>query len=508
MSDPLTVALEAVVQRVRALAETDAALRAELRRLAQALLEAMEAPREMPDEAAVVQPAAESADPPLAVAPPAPAPARAPRMPLPELTFRPPEPPSPPEYPARWLPATADDFPLVEARCRLKAEATRWAVTRRQLLAEGADYRTEIEPRNQALIARAKALPDCFLWMCHPAGPAPADSALYEDVAGCFDTLADAVALMRTVLDERELPPGEFEQALDLLAEAQSALRAAVARMDALADRDQNQVFNWLKATAAERQIYIRRFMRVDDPADPQRWRDLAARVAAAATRLQQSRKRAGQRRKLFGKIRHKLSLIAAGEGDLAGHWRILAAAVDELVRDGVPPSNTELRDLLLPVIEDVPELDEMPRGFEMVLREIDRYVANSPTEEPRAVHQELSAEAREVARLLAGRSMVLIGGDRRPGAAEALKRNFRLQELYWIEAREHQSIAGFEPYIARPDVAVVILAIRWSSHSFGEVKEFCDRHGKPLVRLPAGYNTNQVAAQIMAQCSERLVRS
>jgi hypothetical protein len=51
----------------------------------------------------------------------------------------------------------------------------------------------------------------------------------------------------------------------------------------------------------------------------------------------------------------------------------------------------------------------------------------------------------------------------------------------------------------------LVLLAIRWSSHAFGDVKQFCDRHGKPLVRLPGGYSPNQVAAQILAQGSEQL---
>ena len=55
--------------------------------------------------------------------------------------------------------------------------------------------------------------------------------------------------------------------------------------------------------------------------------------------------------------------------------------------------------------------------------------------------------------------------------------------------------------------VAVVVLAIRWSSHSYGEVKQFCEQYGKPLVRLPAGYNPNQVAAHIVAQCSDRLAQ-
>jgi hypothetical protein len=53
--------------------------------------------------------------------------------------------------------------------------------------------------------------------------------------------------------------------------------------------------------------------------------------------------------------------------------------------------------------------------------------------------------------------------------------------------------------------VAVVLLAIRWSSHGFGEVKEFCEKYSKPLVRLPGGYNANQVAHNIVTQVGERL---
>ena len=101
-----------------------------------------------------------------------------------------------------------------------------------------------------------------------------------------------------------------------------------------------------------------------------------------------------------------------------------------------------------------------------------------------------------------------MIGGDRRLFTQEALKTAFRLKELIWIETREHESIEGFEAYIARSDVILVLLAIRWSSHSYGEAKVFCDKYGKPLVRLPGGYNPNQVAFQIMNQCGERLGKS
>ncbi len=120
-------------------------------------------------------------------------------------------------------------------------------------------------------------------------------------------------------------------------------------------------------------------------------------------------------------------------------------------------------------------------------------------------VAPEPTAEVKQAARLLSGKSVVLIGGDRRPEAQDALKEALDLEEVLWIETKEHQPVASFETAIARPDVALVLLAIRWSSHSFGEVRQFCDRHGKPLVRLPGGYNPNQVAAQILSQCGERL---
>ena len=91
--------------------------------------------------------------------------------------------------------------------------------------------------------------------------------------------------------------------------------------------------------------------------------------------------------------------------------------------------------------------------------------------------------------------------------SAEALEQVLGLKELLWLEVREHSSYYAFEPEIARPDVVAVLLAIRWSSHSFGDVKKFCERHGKPLVRLPSGYGVNQVAAQILSQCGDQLAR-
>lgn len=175
------------------------------------------------------------------------------------------------------------------------------------------------------------------------------------------------------------------------------------------------------------------------------------------------------------------------------------------MVTEGTPPSSREIRESLLPILEDLPELEDSPPGFKLVLREIDPYLATRSRGPVGAAFTEPSTEVRRAAELLSGQSVVLIGGIRRPQAQEALRTTLGLKKLIWIRTRENQSIRGFEAVVARPEVALVLLAIRWSSHAFGDVKQFCDQYGKPLVRLPGCYNPAQVAAQILAQSSGQL---
>ena len=287
---------------------------------------------------------------------------------------------------------------------------------------------------------------------------------------------------------------------LPLVTEAQSGVRAALKRLGAPDDVDQLEVFEWVKATAARHRIYLKRFMRADDLANPAGWSDLLARIETTAGSGQLSRQQAAE----LERITEGVKRIEAG-GDIEQEWQAVIQIVNQLVVDGVPPSNREIRNALLNVIDDLPEGIVLPDGFRRALTEIDRYLARRPPAKKQPVSHALVAEVAEAARLLHGRSLVLIGGSRRREPQAALRRALELSELIWIETKEHQSIDSFEPMIARADVAAVLLAIRWSSHAFGEVRQFCDRHNKPLVRLPGGYSPNQVAAQILQQCSGRL---
>jgi hypothetical protein len=238
--------------------------------------------------------------------------------------------------------------------------------------------------------------------------------------------------------------------------------------------------------------------MRLDDPADPAGCNGLQERISRVDAQIDAVNKQEKQRANLLGKGKYHARRIAEAHGS-EEDWKKVVGAVESLINDGIPPSNSALRDMLAPIVDDMPDDVEAPPGFQRVLAEIDRYLATqvAPSAE---ISREISGEVQEVAKLLENKAVVVIGGERRPHAHEALKSAFRLKELIWISTREHESAEQFEPYVARPEVAAVWLAIRWSSHSYGEAREFCLKHGKQFVRLPGGYNPNQVAHQILVQ--------
>jgi hypothetical protein len=538
--------LKPILERLAALAVSDPECRVQLRELAFKVLALTSGGPSTPAAApanaepqgkAIVSAASPSVPPALAVAPapsvppaplpppvppapvletrPPPAPARLPAAPL-ERDTRPaprdeepprPAPPATPYIPAwQWHDVKAEELPLIEQRCRLKAEAARWAGARQRARQDEGGPAANRDDGYAALIGRAKELPDCYLWMCNPDIGAAADPGPYADLAGCYEAAGAAALAVHHVLQHPEaqdsLPPAMF-----LLAEAQSALKHAVAALDTKPDFDQNRLFYWLRATAEEEHILIPRYMRVDDPANPKGWRELFDRVRHMEEKTHELQERKRRTRKRLDKLRYHAGRIRDGRGDDGAYdWERVIATVDELVSEGMPPSAREIRELILPTLDELPEAVELPKTFQLVMREADRYLAGLRGAAPEAASAGAPSEqVREAAARLRGRAVVLIGGERRPYAADALIEAFQLSDLFWIEQREHQSHYPFEPYVARPEVALVLLAIRWTSHGFGEVKEFCDKYGKPLVRLPRGYNPNQVAREIVSQVGERL---
>ncbi|MEW4568364.1 hypothetical protein AB1L88_10895 [Tautonia sp. JC769] len=71
-------------------------------------------------------------------------------------------------------------------------------------------------------------------WM--PRTPQPtSDIALLDDLGGCFEALAKASALARSISGQG----GRREKSLKVLAEARSAVRSVLQRLNVLEDHDQ-----------------------------------------------------------------------------------------------------------------------------------------------------------------------------------------------------------------------------------------------------------------------------
>jgi hypothetical protein len=396
-----------------------------------------------------------------------------------------------------------DDLDTIAARCRLKGEAVRWAIERRKLLEIG--DRRRADEGDDDLLDRARALPDCALWMLEDQNPGvSAEPARAVLLSLGFEVAAVAADL----LDALEDHPTALRDGLLLASEAQSALRVLVERLGGPKDRDQFHIYKHLLDLSSRHRIYINRFMRLDDPADPAALGRLRPRVEAMLGQLDRTRGQARIRKRLMGRLRFHSGRMRQGLGNDDDRSKVLAA-VNDLVEGGLPPSSPELREYLLPILDDFDDAEDLTRNVELVVREAAAYretrQALAARDEDDGRDEEPIPEIAEVARLLRGRSLVFIANVENPPARDALIDAFDLADIEWIVAREHQSIERFKPAIARPEVALVLLPIRWSSHSFGDIKPFCDEMGKPLVNLPAGYNPNQVATQILAQCSDQL---
>ncbi|HYH65504.1 MAG TPA: hypothetical protein VD866_12480 [Urbifossiella sp.] len=439
---------------------------------------------------------------PVVVAPPSPPPI--PISELPPLRFHlDPPPPTPAAVPAFHEERELALVPpqVVADRCRVKGEACKLVARR---VGDPLGWRNH--PAENALQARAMALPDCNLWMLNhdPVVTAP---RAWDDLAGAYTAAADALVLLHAW----EQSPGAnadrlAQRVLSLAAEAQSVLLYAVADVrDVRMDYDQVQLFARIRTTARDRQIYIAKYLKRDDRADPASWPDVVARVAELRGQFQTVGDRDKHRAKALNNLRFKLGRLRERPDESAGEWPRVLELVDELVAGGLPPSHAEVRDWLLPVIEDVPDEPPPSANVALVLREIDRYVESRPDAEPPARPHRPSKEVLEVSELLGGREIVLIGGQARPVHKHALMRAFGFADVRWLVRPEHTSFTVFEPDIARPEVALVLLAIRWSNHDYDNIKEYCDAYGKPLIRLPGGYNANQVAHHILSQAGTRL---
>ena len=287
--------------------------------------------------------------------------------------------PSPPvSFQSSNVPARADsgrprhsdvsdnDLSLIADRCRLKAEGARWAVERDELLRDGGDFSFDIRPGDQDIIGRARELPTCFLWMNQPRSDIWSRSDSYLLLADCFETLAECVEaiLATTDLEDRT----HFMAAVEMMAEAQSALRTAVSRVESHPDSDQQMIYYWLRNRANQDRFYISRFMKISDPADPTRNDDVHDRAFELLEMVTPEEHLATQIERGMAKARHHVERIATAE-DVSDEydWSRAAESIEAVIECGISFNSNELVDLVSPYAEQLID-QEWPQGFQDLL--------------------------------------------------------------------------------------------------------------------------------------------
>ena len=259
-----------------------------------------------------------------------------------------------------------NDLALIAERCRLKAEGVRWAVERDELLRDGADFSFDVRPGDQDIIGRARELPNCFLWMNQPRSDIWSRSENYLLLADCFETLAECVEaiLITTKLEDRT----HFMAAVEMMAEAQSALRTAVSRVESHPDSDQQMIYYWLRNRANEDRFYISRFMKISDPADPGRNDDVHDRAFELLEAIIPDQHLTTQIERGMAKARHHVERIASGE-DVSDEydWSRAAESIEAVIECGISCDSDELVDLISPYAEQLTG-QEWPQGFQELL--------------------------------------------------------------------------------------------------------------------------------------------
>ena len=394
------------------------------------------------------------------------------------------------------------DLTVVVRRARWKAAATRFAADRRRALAAESGLEA-IRRREEELRRQREQLEDCYAWMLDTPRTLPSDDLLV-DVADSYDALALAAEVTLELERRGALMPSPLSGLLYLLAEAQSALLAALNKCDQRGDSDQRDLFLWLKDQTTRHRIYVDRYMRLDDPADSKGSEDLSRRLRELFEEAKQRHRKRQARGQLLNKVRYHAGKAADG-GEATDHdWSSVAAAVDSWLEHGLPATDRAFVDV---VREFVSAHGEGRESTPMIDRLLGHGLLGhgAPSEETSGAPQSKPPAVEQAVELIGGKRLLVFGDADCADAGEPIRDALQLAELRWIEVPAEDPLACIAEQVAQPDVDLVLIATRLPPEIYAEFKDLCMRSGRPFVRLPGGLDPPQVAHQILRQVGWRL---
>jgi Mg2+ and Co2+ transporter CorA len=401
-------------------------------------------------------------------------------------------------------PRTAPDLRLIEQRCRLKAESCRLFMRIRAARREKKGESALLDEMN-AMIERARTLPECFLWVFWQYQTQPANDLLAR-IALCYDALAEASDLMRRVVENPHAERTDVENAMALMAEANNMLRIVLEETWLTKpDQDQEDAHAWLRWETKQRQVFIGRYMRIGERADPARAEDLLARIRDCREMHERTAHREREIAKQFNRIRFHVHHAEDQPGQERAHdFGKIAEAIRDLCAMGVPATDERFsREIPAHIAESIGPVED--QAVSEVLRRVIEQCAPVEDGSDFDVPREWSENVRRVRAVLEGRKIVVVGGEPRREVIGRLEDAFGA-EVEWVRLAEHGSGGAMRAPIARPETAAVLVIVKLVGHLHADEARECARAaGRPCISLPAGYNPEQVAAAVIEQAGERL---
>jgi len=393
----------------------------------------------------------------------------------------------------------ADRGQLKAASCGLAAELTRGGRQSQEFF--GADNRV------RALLDKAGAQRDCFLWAFYPGREQP-DAPTLDRIGDWYGALGRAAALMVVVDESPVARRAEVEEAMQLLAWANSGLRGVLeTTWLTRPDIDQDEAHAWLRWETQTRRVLVRRHMRLDDRAPTDSIGELSERLTELEAQITERARRANETRALLNRVRYHAGIMAAERSHDAAHdWDRIEEALGALASLGMKGSDDTVAAALEELAESevqVPPACVLAAGALLAAREMVVATEDRGTESSQRRWSERVARAR---RLLEGRRLVVVGGEQRADASDRLTEAFGLSGVSWVELTEHGSGAAMRAPIAQPDTALVLVLVKLAGHlHVDDARRYAKAAGKPVVMLTAGYNPERVALAGLSQASAQL---
>lgn len=221
-------------------------------------------------------------------------------------------------------------------RCRLKAEACKFVASHRGDISR--------HPEKEVLIAKAKQMDDCFLWMLFRSGHATSPEQAAA-IARNYEALADAVELAGIALLLPQLAEETLCEVLQFVATASSALRVALqSTWLSKGDRDQDKAHDWLREVTASQRVFVRSHMQLDDPADPASGPALRQQISATKRQLEGRLASLKATRASIATIKYHAERLPSSDGpDQLDHWRRISASLVSLHEAGVPVNDPQV---------------------------------------------------------------------------------------------------------------------------------------------------------------------